>query len=214
MVETLVLKANKRDASGTRVSRKAREAGLVPAVVYGHGAEPLAITLNYHDLSLELQHHHRLLQVDLNGKKEQFLVKEIQYDHLGDKVIHLDLTRVDLDERVTVTVTLEFKGIPAGAADGGVLDQMRADIELECLVTNIPENVRVMVSGMNVGDMLLAKDVTLPSGITLVTDAETPIAAVRVMAEEVEEEVEGEASGDEPEVITAREKTEDKASPE
>ena len=106
MVETLVLKADKRKTSGTRVSRKARAAGLIPAIVYGHGAEPLAITLNYHDLALELQHHHRLLQVDVEGKKEQFLVKEIQYDHLGDKVIHLDLARVDLDERVTMTVAL------------------------------------------------------------------------------------------------------------
>ena len=216
MVETLILKANKRETSGTRVSRKARAAGLIPAIVYGHGAEPVAITLNYHNVTLELQHHHRLLQVDLNGKKEQFLVKEIQYDHLGDKGIHLDLTRVDLDERVTMTVTLEFKGIPAGIADGGALDKMRADIELECLVTDIPENIRVMVSDMNIGDLLLAKDVALPSGMTLVTDAESPVAAVRLMVQEVEEEVEVEAEpgSDEPEVITAREKTQDEASQE
>jgi large subunit ribosomal protein L25 len=214
MVETLVLKAEKRKNSGTRSSRKARASGLVPAIVYGHGAEPLSITLNYHDLSLELHHHHRLLQVDVEGQHEQLLVKDVQYDHLGDTIIHLDLTRVDLDERVAVAVTLEFKGTPVGASEGGILDQMLGSIELECLVTAIPESIRVMVTDLNIGDMLLAKNVELPSGATLVTDPESAVATVRMMAEEVEEEVEVEAGGDEPEVITAREKTDEEATEE
>lgn len=213
MVENLVLKAEKRDHSGTRVARKLRQAGQVPAIVYGHGAQPLAISLDYHDLVLELQHHHRLLDVDLDGDKQKFLVKEIQYDHLGDKVIHADLTRVNLDERVTVTVTVELKGTPAGAAEGGMLDQMEAEIELECVVTNIPESIRASVNAMQIGDLLLAKDIELPAGVTLITDPETPVAAVRVIAEEAEEEVEEAVEG-EPEVITAREKTEDEESKE
>ena len=208
MAETLVLKASRREGTGTRVSRKLREQGQVPAIIYGHKAEPMAVMLNYHDLELEIKHHHRLLDVELEGKQEKLLVKEVQYDYLGDKILHVDLTRVDLDERVTVEVSIELRGAPAGAADGGVLEQVAAEIEVECPVTNIPENIRVHVNDMKVGDTLTAAEVALPEGVTLASDPELVIATVRVMAEEPEA-VEGEeGEGVEPEII-AREKKED-----
>ena len=213
MVEALVLKAEKRASHGTRASRKERKAGNVPAIVYGHKAEPISVTLNYHDFALEMQHHHRLLDVELEGKQEKLLIKEVQYDHLGDKIIHVDLTRVDLTERVQMTVRLEFRGTPAGLAEGGVLHQMSADIELECLVTNIPESIRVNIAEMQPGDMLLAKNIELPEGTSLATAPETPVVAVRLAVEAPEEEEEEGTSGEaEPEIITAREKPEDEES--
>lgn len=210
--ENLTLKANRREQVGTRVARKERASGRIPAIIYGHKQDPVAVSLDYHDLALELQHRHRLVDVELDGQATKFLIKDVQFDHLGDRIVHVDLTRVDLDERVTVSVAIEFRGVPVGAIDGGVIDQLESDIELECVVTHIPESIRVSVAELQVGDLLQAKDLELPDGATLVTDAETAIVALRAPTEEVEEEEvageEGESS-DEPEVITAREKTEE-----
>lgn len=202
MVETQVLNAERRTDSGTRASRKLRKEGLIPAIIYGHKQEPVAVKMNYHDLKLEIQHHHRLLKVALDGETEQFLVKAVQYDHFGEEVLHVDLTRVDMDERVTMTVQLELRGTPAGHADGGVLDQNLADIEVECPVTGIPERIRAMVTELQIGDTLKAGDLELPEGVTLVTEADTPVASVRVIAEVVEEEEIAEPTdSSEPEVI-------------
>ena len=210
MAEELVLKAKRRQQTGTRIARRERKEGLVPAIIYGHGAEPLAILLNYHDLALELQHRHRLLAVELEGKQEKHLVKAVQYDYLGDTIIHVDLTRVAMDERVQITVAVELKGVPAGASEGGMLDQMLGDVELECLVTSIPESIKVPVAHMHLGDALLASELPLPDGAKLITDPEARVAMVRahIAQEEVEEEEVAEvAESGEPEVI-AREKEE------
>lgn len=203
MVETLVLKAAKRIATGTRFARRQRKEGQVPAVIYGHKSEPVSVLLNYHDLALELQHHHRLLEVELEGKREKFLLKDVQYDYLGDTIIHVDFVRVSMDERVEVTVEVKLKGTPAGAADGGILEQMLTDIHLECLVTNIPESVTVRVNDLALDGVISAGDIELPKGAKLLTDTATMIATVRIPSETPEEIEEAEAGeGDvEPEVI-------------
>jgi len=209
MAETMILKASRREGLGSRVSRKLREQGQVPAIVYGHKTEPVAVALDYHLLELEIKHHHRLLDVDMEGRPEKLLIKEVQYNYLGDKILHVDLTRVDLDERVTVEVSIELRGAPVGVAEGGVLEQVAAEIEVECAVTNIPENIRVQVNDLKVGDTLTAGNVALPEGVTLASDPDMVIATVRVMAEEPEAvaaPVESETT--EPEII-AREKKEE-----
>ena len=204
MVESLVLKAERRTNTGTQVSRKLRAAGLVPAIIYGHKQDPVAVVLIYHDLALEVQHRHRLLDVELDGKAEKFLLKDVQYDHLGDRIIHVDLARVKVGERVQVAVTVELRGVPAGVAEGGVLDQLRAEVELECPVISIPEVIRVSVAHLNIGDTLTAGELEMPEGSKLVTESETPLVTVRVLAEEVEEEVSAEGEGVEPEVISEK----------
>ena len=209
MIETIVLKAEKRQATGTRSARKVRAAGMIPMVIYGHKQEALAVQTSYHDLALELQHRHRLLTVELDGEQEQLLVKDVQYDHLYEKIMHVDLTHVNLDERVEMTVMVELRGTPAGAAEGGVLDQALAEVTLECPVTDIPERVRASVLHLQVGDSLVAGDLELPEGSKLVTDAAAVVAAVRVLAEEPEEEVvEDEAATSEPEVIGEKQEEE------
>jgi len=205
MVEAIMLKAERRNQSGTRNARRLREAGLLPAIIYGHQEKPVAVHMNYHDLALELHHHHRLLEVELEGKRVQVLVKEVQYDHLGDKVIHVDLARVSLDERVQVTVQVALRGTPAGVSEGGVLEQVISEIELECQVTNIPEEIRVPVNHLQVGQALTAGELELPEGTTLITEADSPVAMVTVMAEEEEEEEEAAVEAEaEPEVISKK----------
>lgn len=200
MVETITLKAEKRTSVGTSVSRKLRKVGKIPAVVYGHGQEVLAIALNAHDFALEVQHHHRLMDVEIDGKVEKLLLKDVQYDYLHADMIHVDLVRVDLNERVEVTVPVELRGTAAGVNEGGVLDQILADIDLECVVTAIPESIRANVAELKIGESLLAKDLVLPAGATLVTDPNTVIAAVHVIAEEAVEAA-AEPGEAEPEVI-------------
>lgn len=210
MTESAILKAEKRTKTGTRVTRKERDKGRIPAIIYGHKQEPVAISLVYHDLMMELQRHHRLLQIDLEGARDQYLLKEVQYNYLGDRVVHVDLTRVDANERVTVTVEVTLKGEPKGAHEGGVLSQVLTEVELECLVTAIPETLRVSVVELGVGQTLTAGQIELPAGARLVTDPSVPIAIVRLVteAEPVEAAAAEEGAGSEPEVIK-RDKTED-----
>ncbi|KPK74843.1 MAG: hypothetical protein AMJ79_13035 [Phycisphaerae bacterium SM23_30] len=215
MAETLLLKAQRREQSGTRAARRLRREGLIPAIIYGHKQEPAAVQLNGHDLKLELQHHHRLLDLELDGKREKCLVKEVQYDYLSEEVIHVDLTRVSLDERVKVTVEVELRGTPAGVSEGGVLNQLLTEVELECIVTNIPESIRMKVSHLQVGESLYAGDLELPEKTTLITPSEMPVAMVQMAAEVVEEEVPVEAEAEaEPEVIIREKEQELEEKPE
>jgi len=207
MDEKQVLKAEKRSDSGTRAARKIRKQGFIPAIIYGHKKESVSVTLNRHDLALELQHHHRLLDLDVEGKRESCLVKEVQYDYLGEEIIHVDLARVNVDERVTVSVALELRGTPVGVSEGGgVLNQLLNEIELECVVVNIPENIRVVIHDLQIGDSVTAGELELPEGAVLQTPAESPVVMVQAaieVPEEEEAEVVEEAAGIEPEVIGA-----------
>jgi large subunit ribosomal protein L25 len=146
-----------------------------------------------------LHHGTHLFDLSLDGKNEKVLVKEVQYDHLGMEVLHVDFARVSLDERVEVTVPLELKGEPKGEADGGVLQQIVAELELECLVTEIPDAIRHNVAEMALGDVLHIKDLQLPPGAKALQDEDLIVATVKEIAEEAPAEVaEGAA---EPEVI-------------
>jgi large subunit ribosomal protein L25 len=128
------------------------------------------------------------------------LVKEVQYDHLGLELIHVDFARVSLDEKVEVTVPITLKGTPKGEEEGGVLQQMLNELEVECLVTDIPDAITVNVSEMKVDDALHISDLKLPPGVRALQDPEVIVAAVKVI-EEDEAAPTPEAESAEPEVI-------------
>jgi len=196
------LKATPRSELGTRKARVLRKQGLIPAVIYGHGKDCLSVTLNEHDFGRALHHGERLLEIDLEGQTENVLIKDVQYDTYGQVVLHVDLTRVRLDERVEVTVPIVLRGTPAGAADGGVLQQSTAEARIECVVTAIPEDLRLQVNDLNVADSLTMADLELPEGATLLDEPDTTICTVIVIAEEEEAPAEEEeAVAAEPEVI-------------
>lgn len=200
MSQAVVLKAEKRTELGSRNTAKARKAGMMPAVVYGHNLGSVAVAVNAHELGQALRHHHRLFELDYGDSKETVVVKDVQYSYLGDEIVHMDLSRVDIHERVVVTVEVALKGTAKGTQEGGVLEHRITDIELECEAMNIPDVVKVNVSELGVGDVLTAGQIELPAGTKLVSDPSTPIAAVVVVVEK--EAVEGEESGNEPEVIS------------
>ena len=216
-MEQVAVKGQVRNTTGTRASRALREEGRLPAVIYGHGEPPEAISLEQHDLEVALAHGARLLEVDVDGKSKQYLIKEVQHDHLDAAPIHVDLARVDLTERVKVNISIELRGVPKGISDGGVLDQLIQEIEVECLVTEIPEILHPLVTHLNVGDSLLIKDLDLPGSVEVLADEDAPVATVRALltAEEPEEAEEAEETGEaEPERIGRVRKDEEGASSE
>lgn len=183
MAKTLSLEAKIRERTGSRPTAAVRRQGRIPAVVYGHQQEPVAISLDAHDFNEGLHHGLRLVDLNIEGKTEKAIVKELQYDHFGREVIHADLVRVDVTEVITVTVPLELKGAPKGAQEGGVLTAHTSRVEVQCLAVNIPEKIIVSVKEMGVGDTIHARDVQLPEGVTLVTAAEVLIASCNVLQE-------------------------------
>src|SRR3954464_14710409 len=158
MAQTAQLNAKVRGELGSRRNKRLRDSGFVPGVIYGHKEDVVPVTLPKVELVKHLNHGAHLFALALEGKNENVLVKDVQYDHLGIEVLHVDFARVDLNERVEVTVPLVLKGEPKGEAEGGVLQQIVADLEIECLVTDIPHEIRHNVSEMKLNDVLHIKD--------------------------------------------------------
>jgi len=194
MEKTLQLKAEIRKQAGSKASAKVRKQGRIPAIVYGHKEEPVAISLDAHDFVEQLHHGHRLMDVQLDEKLQKVIVKDVQYDHLGKDVIHADLMRVDVTETVTVTVPIELKGTAKGAEHEGVIEQHSNRLLVQCKATDIPEGIVISVKDLDVGDSLHARDITLPPEVKLVSDPEMLIVAcILVAAAKTTEEVEAEA---------------------
>lgn len=183
MIDMLSLQAEMRERIGSKGAAAVRRKGRIPAIVYGHKQEPVAISLDAHDFLEGLRHGHRLMDVTVNGGAEKMLVKDLQYDHLGRTILHVDLIRVDVTERIKVDVTLELKGIPKGTQEGGVLESHMDHLEVECLAVDIPESIVVSVKDLDVGQSIFARDVKLPDGVKLVTGADVMVTTCRVLAE-------------------------------
>ncbi|MHC4468602.1 MAG: 50S ribosomal protein L25 [Planctomycetota bacterium] len=194
MSETVVLKASVREESGTRKSVALRQQGKLPAVVH---------------------HGNRIFDVDLAGEKDTLLVKDLQYDYLGDTVIHADLVRVNLSERVKVQVMIKLIGTAAGTHMGGIVEEIMNSIEVECAVSEIPEFLPVDIKGLELDQTLRASEIALPDGFTLVTDPNAGVVGChesKAAVAEEEEAVEGEEGVEgaaEPEVITEKKEDEE-----
>jgi large subunit ribosomal protein L25 len=192
--------AKPRTQLGSRANKRLRDTGMLPGVIYGHKEAVIPVTLPKKEVVIHLNHGTHLFDLALDGKSEKVLVKEVQYDHLGSEVIHIDFARVSLDEKVEITVPLELKGTPAGEAEGGVLQQIISELEIECLVTDIPNVIRANVADMKLNDVLHIKDLQLPTGVRVLQDEDLIVATVKEIAEEeTTEAAEGETA--EPEVI-------------
>lgn len=200
MAQSAQVAAKARNELGSRANKRLRTAGELPGVIYGHKEAVLPITLPRKEVVGLLNHGAHVFDLALDGKNEKVLVKEVQYDHLGLEVIHVDFARVSLDEKVEVTVPLELKGTPKGEEEGAVLQQIVAELEIECLVTDIPDRIIHNVTEMGKDSVLHIKDLTLPKGVRTLQDEDLIVATVREIEEEVAAEAAVEGSA-EPEVI-------------
>jgi large subunit ribosomal protein L25 len=201
MEKSLLLKAEIREQTGSGHAAKVRKSGRIPAVVYGHKEEPVAISLDAHTLIEGLHHGHRVMDIQIGKKQEKMIVKELQYDHLGRNIIHVDLMRVDVTETIKVAVPIELKGTAKGTHEGGVVEMHTNSIEVECMVTEIPKSITVNVKDVGVGDTLHASDIEMPAGVKLVSSPTMLIVTCSVIAEvKTTEELEAEMPAA-PEVI-------------
>ena len=199
--ETIKLTADLRETTGTRTARRLRAAGRVPAVIYGHKEAVVPVSLPMKETVTHINDGTHLFELTFGGTNQNVLLKDVQFDHLGKEIIHIDLTRVSLDERVNVVVPIEIKGTPVGEEKDGVLTQVLTEIEVECLVTQIPESVIVDVTPLDVDDTFTVGDLKLPEGVIAQQEPDIVIASVSIV-QEIEEDVESTSA--EPEVIGAK----------
>lgn len=191
------LTAELRTEFGKGAARRIRRASKIPAVLYGHGKDPVHITLPGHETLMALRQENALLSVDVDGDSQLALPKQVQRDPLKGFIEHVDLLIVRRGEKVSVDIPLHSEGEtePESVA---VWD--RNDVTVLAEATNIPEGITVSVEGLDAGDQILAKDLALPDGVELDIDEDALIvnvSAVRGEAEEPEEEeAEGEAAAE------------------
>lgn len=199
--QSQVIECKPREQLGTRKTRRLRQSGMIPAVIHGGQAAPEAVALAEHEIELALKHGQRVLDLKLKDEAAKVLIKQVQYDHLGTTPIHLDLRRVSLSDRVKVTVPLEFRGTPVGTKDGGVLQTLIVELEIEVLVTEIPERIRVNVGDLKIDDVIHVRDIQVPPGVKVLSKPDDLVALVTTIAEELPTAAPAEGEAAEPEVI-------------
>jgi large subunit ribosomal protein L25 len=200
-MKAIELEVTPRQELGSRANKRLRDQGLLPGVIYGHKEAIVPIKMPQKQVAHHLGQGAHVFALKLEGKSENVLVKDVQYDYLGTNVIHVDFTRVSLDERVKVSVPIELKGEPKGQEDGGVLTQVMASIVVECRVLDIPEVIRHNVSEMKLDDVLHVKEIKFPDDVKPMVDGEQIVATVKEVLEEVVAPVAAEAGAAEPEMI-------------
>ena len=169
------LVAETRTQFGKGAARKIRRDNKIPAVMYGHGSEPVHITLPGHQSMLALKQSNALLTIVIDGKEQLALAKDVQRDPIKPVIEHVDLVVVRKGEKVTVDVAVHLEG---EAAPETVVTLDHNTLQVEALATNIPENVVVSVEGLEAGTQIKASELVLPSGATLVVDADTLVVNI------------------------------------
>ena len=189
------LAAELRTEFGKGYARRARMANLIPAVIYGHGAEPIHITLPAKATTLAVRTPNALLSLDINGDGHLALVKDIQRDPIKQIIEHIDLLTVRKGEKVTVDVPVHVEG---ETAPGTVHNLELTVVSLEAEATHLPESVEVSIEGRAAGEHIHASDLVLPKGSVLLTDAEALVVNIsEEVAAEEEAPEEAEAASEE-----------------
>ncbi|CAN5228837.1 50S ribosomal protein L25/general stress protein Ctc [soil metagenome] len=190
-----------RDTFGKGVARKIRAKGKIPAVIYGHGTEPQHVTLPGHETALILRKSNQVLELDIQGKTQLALVKDVQKDPVRQIIEHIDLIVVRKGEKVTVDIPVHLEG---ESAAGTSVNQDSNTISLEVEATHIPENIVVSIEGLAQGAQILAKDLALPTGASLISEPDMLIVGITGEAEQdLGEETEAEAAPAEAEAAPA-----------
>ena len=201
------LQVDARSAVGKRANRKLRSTGSVPAVLYGHGEEPTNLSITIDHLRPVLRHHAKV--VDLSGAVDgKAVIQDLQWDTFGRELLHVDLLRVIKGEKIHVTVPVEIKGEAPGSLAGGMLEQTLREVEIEAIPSNVPDQLHVDVSSLEVGGSLSVGDISdLPEGCVLVTAADT-MAVHCIQPAGESDETDAAPTGAEPEVIGKKEEDE------
>lgn len=201
------LVATPRQDAGKGVARKLRAAGRVPAVLYGHGDKPRSLSVNAHELGLlvhAINVENTLVKLDIEGEASQdVLLREVQMHAYKPEALHVDFFHVNARETLHVKIPVRLSGTPVGVhTDGGVLDQVIHELEVECLPGNIPDAVDLDIANLGLGESIRVSDVPEFEGVKFLQDGELPIASI-VASRAAVSEADDEAVA-EPEVVGAR----------
>lgn len=200
MAETVVLTVQARTAHGTRVARRLRKQGMVPAVLYGHKKETVSVSVSGDELSKAIRLGARVVDLKGEGALEKALIRDLQWDPLGHDIFHVDFSRVSADERVVLDVKVELRGNAPGVTAGGVLVQPMHNLEIECPVIAVPDSIRVSVAELQLNGVIHVKDLKLPEGVIVKNDPDAIVVQV-VPKEEEAETTTPAAETAEPEII-------------
>ncbi len=179
-VDSVVLNARKREADGSGAARRVRMEGLVPVVIYGEGRNE-TLQVNAHDFALMLKRHgeHQILDLVVEGAAPvKVLVKEVQHHVVDGRIMHADLVAVSMDKPISLSLPLKLEGEAIGLKSGGVLELVINEVEVECLPGDVVEEIEVDVSGLEVGDNMTMGQITLPKGLTLLTDEDVVFVTI------------------------------------
>ena len=175
------LTAELREATGKGAARRLRASGHVPGILYGHGMEPVKLSLSSQDL-LHLFHTagggSTLVDLKVDGTTHLAIPREIQRDHIHGRFIHIDFLAVRRDEKITLSVEVHEVGEAPGIRAGGVIEHHLREIEIECLPQDVPEMIPADISSMEIGDMLRVGDIPAPPGVVFFTAPDTPVISV------------------------------------
>jgi large subunit ribosomal protein L25 len=208
-MKEITIEARKRTGTGKEKAKKLRKKGIIPAVVYGPGDEPLPLEINAQSLNSILREgkgENVIITLNIDGGQngKKVLIREIQHDPVLGDILHVDFQHVLLTKKITVKVPVHLVGIPIGVSkDGGILQYVLRELEVECLPTDIPEKVEFDVSNLKIGDSIHVKDAKLEKA-TILSDAEGSIVTVVPPTIFKEEVVPAAAEVTEPEVITEK----------
>jgi large subunit ribosomal protein L25 len=223
MISQEIVEAQAREDSsrGKNEARRLRAKGRVPAVVYGAKKPSLAVSVDPKQISRILQSesgHNTIFELQLNGDKARVMIVDWQYDPLKGKLLHIDMKRIAMDERIKVQVPIHLKGEAAGVKQqGGILDQVLREVEIECLPSDIPSHIDADISHLVFGTVLRVADLPHTGSLKFITDANQTVAHITSVKEEVAptpEAVAAEAAAApaEPEVIKkGKQETEEEA---
>jgi large subunit ribosomal protein L25 len=210
------LEVRSRDAEGSRAARRLRRSGRVPGVLYGGGGDSLGFDVDARELRLALARSGAVLDLGIDGQKATPVVlKEIQRDPVRGETVHIDLLRVRLDEAIHAVVPLELTGAEEapGVKEGGVLEQITRELNVQALPTAIPESIVHAIGEMQIGDTIGLDAVAMPEGVELLDDLEESVVATlsppKLQVEEEEVESETELIGEDGEPLEGAEDGED-----
>jgi large subunit ribosomal protein L25 len=215
MTESARIRVEPRDpaknkGTGTRVARRLRATGRIPAVIYGHKKAVVPISLGRQEVLHMIKTPGHLADLDIGGTTETVLIRDVQWDHLGKEVLHVDFSRVSAEEIIETEVAIELRGQAAGIAAGGILEHLVHSLSINCRAGAIPDSIKIDVSPLQVDQGIHVRDLALPPDVTVNADPDVLLVHV-VVRGTAEEPAEPEAeSPTQPEVIKPERKEKDK----
>ncbi|HEX3867722.1 MAG TPA: 50S ribosomal protein L25/general stress protein Ctc [Gemmatimonadaceae bacterium] len=217
---TASLKASARSETGTGVARKLRQAGTVPAVIYGHGRQPQALTLNTREIDkllTQISAASTVVVLDVDGATSRTLIREIQRHPFKRHIIHVDFQELVAGEKVTVYVPFRFVGVPDGVRNsGGILEETMHQVHVRVDPSLIPDHINVDVTPLTIGHSIHIRELALPEGVSVLDDANATVCVCTAPKQATETtpgtETEAAAGAPEPELIRKTKAEEDEES--